>query len=69
MSLGGLGLNATISTDLLRTKRRQRAEEAARKLPIKILFPLALFILPPRLVITVGPAFLKLGDLAIITKK
>ena len=55
--------------DLLRTKRRQRAEEAARKLPIKILFPLALFILPPLLVITVGPAFLKLGDLAIITKK
>jgi len=55
--------------DLLRTKRRQRAEEAARKLPIKILFPLALFILPPLLVITVGPAFLKFGDLAIITKK
>jgi tight adherence protein C len=67
----GASMAKTLRThaDLLRTKRRQRAEEAARKLPIKILFPLALFILPPLLVITVGPAFLKLGYLAIITKK
>ncbi len=49
--------------DVLRTKRRQRAEEAARKLPIKMLFPLALLILPPLFVITTGPAILKLKDL------
>lgn len=50
--------------DVLRTKRRQRAEEAARKLPIKMLFPLALLILPPLFVVTTGPAMLKLKDLA-----
>jgi tight adherence protein C len=50
--------------DVLRTKRRQRAEEAARKLPIKMLFPLALLILPPLFVMTTGPAMLKLKDLA-----
>ena len=49
--------------DLLRTKRRQRTEEAARKLPIKILFPLALFILPALFVVTTGPAILKLSEL------
>jgi tight adherence protein C len=43
---------------LLRTKRRQRAEEAARKLPIKMLFPLALLILPTIFAILLGPAFI-----------
>ena len=46
----------------LRTKRRQRAEEAARKLPLKLLFPLVLFILPPLFIILIGPAALRLSE-------
>ena len=49
--------------DLVRTKRRQRAEEQARKLPIKMLFPLALFILPALFIVVGGPAMLRIGDL------
>ena len=40
----------------MRTKRRQWAREKAAKLPVKILFPLVLFIFPPVLVIIIGPA-------------
>ena len=49
--------------DLLRTKRRQRAEERARKLPIKVLFPLATLLLPPLFIMVAGPAFLRFKDL------
>src|SRR5262245_61664109 len=49
--------------DVLRTKRRQRAEEAARTLPIKILFPLAAFILPSLFVIATGPALLRIKEM------
>lgn len=49
--------------DLLRTKRKQRAEETARKLPVKILIPLAGFLLPPLFVIVIGPAFMRFAEL------
>ena len=58
-----MGTTLRSHADLLRTKRRQRAEEAARKLPIKLLIPLALFILPPLFTVTVGPAILQIMTL------
>lgn len=45
----------------MRSKRRMRAREQAGKLPVKIVFPLVLFIFPPILVILIGPS---VGDLA-----
>ncbi len=61
----GASMAKTLRThaDVLRTKRRQRAEEAARKLPIKVLFPLALFILPALFIVAIGPSVLRIGDL------
>jgi tight adherence protein C len=47
--------------DVLRTKRRQRAEEHARRLPIKMLFPLGFCLLPALLLIVIGPAWIKLA--------
>ena len=47
------------SSDSLRTKRRFRAEEAAQKSTIKILFPLVLFILPAMLIVLLAPAMIQ----------
>jgi tight adherence protein C len=46
----------------LRTKRRQRAEEAAAKTAIKLVFPLVLFIFPALYVVILGPAMIQIFE-------
>ena len=49
-----------VQSDQLRTKRRQRAEETAAKIALKLLFPLIFFIFPSLLVVLMGPALLQI---------
>jgi tight adherence protein C len=49
-----------VQSDALRVKRRQKAEEKAAKLPVKMLFPLILCIFPSMLLVLVGPASIQM---------
>jgi tight adherence protein C len=44
----------------MRLKRRQRADEQARKVPVKLVLPLVLLMLPAIFLVVLGPAFLKI---------
>jgi tight adherence protein C len=45
-----------VHAETMRTKRRQRAEEAAAKTTIKLVFPLVLFVFPAMFVVVIGPS-------------
>ena len=51
-----------VFSDSLRTKRRQRAEQAAQKAAVKLLLPLACFLFPTLFIAILGPAALSLMD-------
>lgn len=55
-----VGASLRVHADNLRTKRRLRAEEAAAKIALKLLFPLIFFIFPTLLLVLLGPAFIQI---------
>ena len=55
-----IGDSLRVFSDMLRTKRRMRAEEMAAKIPLKLLFPMVLCIFPTLLLVLLGPAFIQI---------
>ncbi|HAS73963.1 MAG TPA: secretion system protein [Clostridiales bacterium UBA8960] len=58
-----LGKVLRIESSQLREKRRQVAREKAMKAPVKILFPLIMFIFPAIFVIILGPAVIQMIEM------
>lgn len=60
----GIGMVSVlrIQSQEVREQRKQRAEEAAMKAPIKMLFPLVLFIFPCLFIVLLGPAVIQFLD-------
>ncbi|MGE5469751.1 MAG: type II secretion system F family protein [Bacteroidota bacterium] len=56
-----------IHSEMLRTKRRQRAEEAAAKIALKLLFPLIFCIFPSLMLVLLGPAFIQIHHVLLPT--
>lgn len=54
-----VGQALRVHADLMRTRRAQRAEEAAAKLPVKLLFPTVFCIFPSVLLVILGPALIQ----------
>ena len=55
-----VGDSLRVQSDNLRTKRRLKAEEAAAKIALKLLFPLIFFLFPMLFIVIMGPAVLQI---------
>lgn len=60
----GTGISRTlrVHSETMRTQRRLKLEELARKTGVKLVFPLALFIFPSFFVVALGPALILLAE-------
>jgi len=58
----GVAKTLRVHADTMRIRRRQRVEELAAKTPVKLVFPLVLFIFPSLYVVMLGPAVLQMME-------
>ncbi|MEE8347210.1 MAG: type II secretion system F family protein [Dehalococcoidia bacterium] len=66
----GVGISQVlrVQADQMRTRRRQRAEKAAHEAPIKMIFPLVLFIFPAFMLVILGPAVIRIASSLAVTE-
>jgi tight adherence protein C len=62
-----VGESLRVHSESLRTKRRLIAEEAAAKLPVKILMPLIFCVFPALLTVLLGPAVINVAQMLMPT--
>jgi tight adherence protein C len=60
---GSIARSLRVYAETMRDKRSQRAEEAARKTVIKLIFPLVFFILPAIFILLLGPPGLQIMEM------
>ncbi len=57
-----IGRSIRIQSDTVRTTRRQKLEEKAAKIPLKLLFPVLFMIFPAIIIVISGPALLRVME-------
>lgn len=57
-----VGRSLRVHSDSVRTKRRQKMEEKAAKIPLKLLFPVLFMIFPAIMAVMAGPAIIRITE-------